>query len=858
MMIKLFKRIAEIVKVIILHTSKNVKIENCYLVLTIVFLIILSPSQSTAAVPMKIISSEMHMNLDSYMGMYRDTEKNLMSADIILMNNENFFPVNGMELPVSLLSSDVFWIRFSMDNRLIVEHEWYLEIPNPHLKSIILYTFDENFRLIDERKSGSRYNFDMRVIRDRNFIFKLTEKPLKIQHYLLMVQPDPFMKIKIIAYSAAEFHERNNILPGVAGIFFGALFALVLYNLFIFIAIRDPGNLLFVFYYSALTLLHISLSGFGFKYVWPGFPWWNSMSVPVFIIACLVLSILFISNFLNLKSKIPVAARIIKTLIISYLVFFPSVFFADHAVVIIIFILIIIANFIFISYMILNIAVFGFRTGKFFLLSFCFFCLSVLIYIFRYYSIIPANNITMLIFQGASLVEIVTISLGLVDRIHMKKVETESQNIELENLVNKRTEELNAAVTRMEWKDKIIQRELDLAKNIQLGILPELPYKGKGIRIDAIYRAMSKVSGDFFDIFSMSGGYTGVIIGDVSGHGMPAAFITAMAKINFSSAIQNNLFPSDIFREVNTNLVNIIKTDDFLTAFAVVISPSFEIIYGNASHLLPMLLRKKDFSVSRLDTDGLFLGVMPEANKMFTDGMDRMDYGDRLILFTDGITESKNIHKEAFGEERLSKLLIGTASLAFEDAKDKIFAEWNSFVKGVEQFDDICLVMIEIDPDYKMLVSFRDDGFRLLVEGQLDESIKILGEALDIDNNDEKTHLYLGECHLKKRNYPEAVEHLNRYLANNDIDGNVWFHLAQAYFNMGDSIMANRAAIKASQIRSESSDVLVISGLSLRDLGQHDEAEKIWKRLLSLEPYNPLALAELDKIKRIKNKTGGI
>jgi len=358
---------------------------------------------------------------------------------------------------------------------------------------------------------------------------------------------------------------------------------------------------------------------------------------------------------------------------------------------------------------------------------------------------------------------------------------------------------------------------------------------------------MGKVGGDFYDIFHMKGGYIGILVADASGHGMPAAFLTALAKISFDEAIQGYLFPADIMRQVNNELITAIKTDDFVTAFFVVISPAFEVFYGNASHQKAIVLRSDGRAIEEWDTNGLFLGALEEANDMYAEGQDVLHYGDRLVMYSDGMIDAKNGSNESFGEARFKNLIKDTADLPLQEAKDRIIAEWDSFTGQMPQTDDATMVIIEIDPAYSRLFEYRDRGFKLLSEKKFDEAIVELKQALEINGMDEKTHLYLGECYLKNGSFEKSVEHLQQYLKNNEVDANVWFHIADAYYKNGKYAMAYKSALMASQLRNSFTDALAVCGHSLMKLDNPAEAVKFWNRILAYDPGNRTAKSELEK-----------
>ncbi len=831
--------------------SARVIIKN---ILFFIIIILLLAGSLSAASPVIINERVDELPLNPYLEIMKEGKKKYSLEDFKKKEISDMFVSSRNRNPLFTFSSAVYWFRFRVKNGMGSDFNWFLEISNPMLKNIHIYLLDDRGRITRREISGGDYPFSHKKIRHRNFVFNFTEKTGKEQVYYIRIQTEYFTNPSFTMYSAGTFHKVNDREQVALGIYFGALLVMVIYNLFIFFSLRDKSYLYYVLYYSVSLLFNLSLTGLAFRYLWPESTWWVTKSFPVYIFVLTILGIQFSRSFLELPRLIPEHDNIFKGIaVISGILIFVSFFF-DFPFILRTGISIMVISIALVFVAIYRIMNRKFRPARFLFFSLGFFCIGTLIYGLITITVIPDNFFSRAAYQAASLLEVVTITLGLADRINFKKKESENMRLILENLVNRRTDELNSALKEMKKKDRELQIELGLAANIQDGILPRMPYSARGINIDAFLSPMGKVSGDFYDIFQMSGGYLGVVAADVSGHGMPAAFITAMAKINFSEAIQNNLFPADIFREVNSALVDVIKTDDFLTAFFLVISPTYEIFYCNGSFLHPMLFRKKDFTIKKLDTNGLFLGSLLTANEMYEDGRDQLNYGDRILLFSDGIIESRNRNNEIFGEKRLRLLFLQTSHMSVSDARNRLVSEWKNFAENREQADDVSFVIIEIDPAYENLIKYRDEGFRFLTLGKIKEAIDILKLAVDIDSNDEKSHLYLGESYLKDRNYLKAVEHLNRYLKNNEIDANVWYHLAQAYFNLGNYTMANETALKAAKLRSDSADVLVLSGLSLRDLGQNREARKVWERLLSIEPNNQLALMELKMINDVDKK----
>ena len=379
-----------------------------------------------------------------------------------------------------------------------------------------------------------------------------------------------------------------------------------------------------------------------FQYLWPDFPWWAKQSIPFWVFLSAIFAIQFLRYFLDTMHYVPTIDRVLKATILLFAAVMPVSFFADYTVTIIALIAMVMMMAIFLYVVSVKVLMLGNRAARMYIITWAAFWVGTLVFSLKLFGIIPDTFVTRWMLQISSLVQVILLSLALADKINFMTEKMETANENLEGKVQERTRELNRTLRIMERKDNEIQREFDLAGDIQHGLLPQTPYYHEGVKVVAYYRLMGKVGGDFYDIFQMKGGYLGVLIADVSGHGMPAAFITALAKISFAEAIQTSLFPADIFRHVNNELVKAIKTDDFVTAFFVVISPTCDVFYCNASHQMALVLRKDMMSIETWDTNGLFMGYSLDSNDMYEDGQNQLGYGDRILLYTDGIVSAVN------------------------------------------------------------------------------------------------------------------------------------------------------------------------------------------------------------------------
>jgi len=735
-------------------------------------------------------------------------------------------------------TDSAYWVRFRVHNEDSVQRLWFLEMEYPKLDSLKVYVLNERKQLIEKRVGGDAYPFVKREIDYRNLIFKYAIPPQRTYTYVIRIKTSGTMNLSMVMWHPKIFQSmitRDNLAQGI---YYGAILVMLLYNLFLFFSIKDKSYFFYVTYYLFFSFFQLANSGMGAQFIWTSNTWWSNIGLHLFLCLSIIFAIQFARYYLNIIKLVPKIDVILKVVILisSILAVLSLTSFYTYILVAAIFLAFLTAIIITIALIIILRS--GFKPARFYAIAWSLFWISTVIIGLKSFSIIPDVFFTRWGQQIASLFEVVLMSFGLADRINFMKKDLEILNENLEQAVEERTLELYDTLKFLRKRDRDMQVELELAGDIQSGILPPMPYSSEGIRVVSYYSAMGIVGGDFYDIFKMKGGYHGILIADASGHGMPAAFITALAKISFSEAIQQSLFPRDVFIHVNNDLIETIKTDDFVTAFFVVISPQFEVFYSNASHQMAYVYRKKENRIDTWDTNGLFMGAMDVANEMYEDGRDHLDYGDRILLFTDGIIEARNIENEIFGNDRLIQLFIDTSELSIDESKDEIIRLWKEFSDGTEQSDDVTLVIIEIDPKYEKLVELREKGFYNLAHGDMNKAIEFLYGALEIDPHDEQSHLYIGECYLNIDDYFKSIDHLKLYLNNNEIDANVWYDLARAYFLTGQHELSVHASRKASYYRNGFVDAMLLRVRSLLKLSNRPDARNLLIKVLEIDPRN--------------------
>ncbi len=296
-------------------------------------------------------------------------------------------------------------------------------------------------------------------------------------------------------------------------------------------------------------------------------------------------------------------------------------------------------------------------------------------------------------------------SLVLLRRLTHAFEDTEIGSLDLEIEVYKRTQELEAERNKLRAQNDQMLNELAIARKIQSQIIPS---SGPD-NIAFFYRSMELVGGDFFDFLSLSGGKLGLFISDVSGHGVPAAFITTMIKsysMQFSGIIDN---PAEFLHFLNMTLFDQ-SGGNFVTAFYGIYDPvTRELHYANAGHTIPYVITAQGIQHLARGKGNMPLLIlknheMQDNGIMYQNHQITLEPGSKLFLYTDGLTEAVRISDQArqerqevvdFESARLMDILRWGQDHKPLDLVHEMQIQLNDF-RGTDQFeDDVCFIVME-------------------------------------------------------------------------------------------------------------------------------------------------------------------
>ncbi len=239
------------------------------------------------------------------------------------------------------------------------------------------------------------------------------------------------------------------------------------------------------------------------------------------------------------------------------------------------------------------------------------------------------------------------------------------------------------------------QRENELADAlaIQQGLLPKSIPQLSGYKIAGAWQPAHSVGGDYYDVLTFGNETMGLCIADVAGKGMAAALLMSNLQAAVRGLASASLPPNGLCARLNSLVCHNTGSDRFITFFyAQLDGPSGRLLYTNAGHNAPFVVRR-DGSHERLETGGGVLGVFP--NQAFSLGTARLAPGDRVILFTDGVTEARNPAGEEFGEERLVRLLLENRAGSASELQENILKAAAEFSRGPWD-DDVTLLLLAV------------------------------------------------------------------------------------------------------------------------------------------------------------------
>ncbi len=239
-----------------------------------------------------------------------------------------------------------------------------------------------------------------------------------------------------------------------------------------------------------------------------------------------------------------------------------------------------------------------------------------------------------------------------------------------------------------------LEEELEFAREIQQNLLPSQIPATNNFDIAAINLPSKQVGGDYFDIIKVDEGKYIIAIADVSGKGIPASLLMANMQAFLQVISKQNIDIATATGLINDLISQNTSDGRFITFFWALLDDNEKrLTYVNAGHNPPILVRNNE--IIRLSEGGIILGVMKTLLPYNSNSI-QLESGDKIIMFTDGVSEAMNPFSQEFSEERLEKIALSTSQFTSNETLQKIKEEIEKFVEGAPQSDDLTMMIIRV------------------------------------------------------------------------------------------------------------------------------------------------------------------
>lgn len=322
---------------------------------------------------------------------------------------------------------------------------------------------------------------------------------------------------------------------------------------------------------------------------------------------------------------------------------------------------------------------------------------KLITYIFLGYlgvSIVASVVLATIIIRPIKKLSIGAALIGKGDFSHRIEVDTSDELGVLASEFNLMTEMIQDAKEK-EIESRIMNEQLEMARDIQEGLNPMGYYHKGGVQLKGFTRAAKGVGGDYFDYIDIDENRVGALISDVSGKGVPASLVMVMIRTVFTSYItRKDIDCASVVRAINDSLSADFAIDKFATLFFMIYDRSTgELSFSNAGHG-PLFCYRADRNVcTRTTLDGVPIGIMEDVE--YKQAKVTISPGDMVVLYTDGVTEMRNPEKEEYGIHRVQNLLLKNSGLNASEFAELLVEDVENFRKETPPHDDMTLLVFK-------------------------------------------------------------------------------------------------------------------------------------------------------------------
>lgn len=414
-------------------------------------------SAAIASEPVVFADKSQLMQIGKYLELYADKTNSLTIEQI---TGQQFYP-SEQQVPNLQISPYTYWARFSITNTSDLV-KLMLEVEYPTIDDITLYEMLPNGEYRTTRL-GQFQAFHLRPYKHQNYIFPLVIPRNETRSFYLKVKSGEQLQLPIYLGSETKMSAKNTERNFIMGLYLGIILVMALYNLFIFITIRDWSYLIYVTYIICVGLTQVSQQGYTFRFLWPNNTWFAMHDTVLIPVLNGITAALFISSFLHAKEKYRLGYHLLNAVIVLYILNLIPMFLDQFVIAQIMVQLVAMSGSIIAIFVGVKVSNKGFVPARFFLVAWGIFLSSVCIFVLRNFNVLPYNDFTYYALQIGSAAEVTLLSFALANKINIYRKEKEEsqahalrvsqeneqlvreQNVILEAKVQERTEALQSS-----------------------------------------------------------------------------------------------------------------------------------------------------------------------------------------------------------------------------------------------------------------------------------------------------------------------------------------------------------------------------------------------------------------------------
>lgn len=608
---------------------------------------------------------------------YLEDNSNLITIDDIIQGKlDSKFQLSQSENPNFGFRDSTFWAKISIENTDANSTKFYLEQAFPPIDFLEVYYLENG--VLRTVTLGDNFPFYQRKIIHRNFVIPLDIHTNEVKTLIIKMKTKSVSVFRMTLYPDGLFHAKTANDQLFFGFFYGIFLILILKNIFLFLILREKLYIHYVFFAIAIGMYFWVFNGFGFQYFWSNQIRWNDIANPFFMILTIFSGIRTSIHFLEIDRYSSFMRKVLDLLSgLSFLnlllLFIIPYKYAVYYIYIIIF-PVSIAIFICAVISLVHRS----PLAKFFSVGYISLMISALFVAFNNLGFL-ANYASPVVLQIASCIAICILSLGLSNRYYVlrqQKLEIESNALQINTRLNR------------------IQNELEIAKKIHESLLPsKLPDLQK-VNLSAKYIPSSEIGGDFYDYHLLDGKHLGVFIADVTGHGVPAALFASIVKFTFSRELENSKHPSKLLANMNSSLFERIGNNLLSAGYLYLDIINRSITYASCGHPPLLIWKREEKEFIELKPRGRLIGVSREI--VLFDSIYKLEVGDRILFYTDGLWECENQKGIPFGQTQLARFAIEKEDLPATEFSDALVQALHEYSASKSFMDDVTFIVIDI------------------------------------------------------------------------------------------------------------------------------------------------------------------